>query len=48
MLGVGETLPSFKIVGVKPGFNLHEEKGESAFEIVTNESFPGKWKVIFF
>ena len=48
MLGVGEKLPDFKVVGVKPGFNLHEEKGESAFKDVTNDSFPGKWKVIFF
>ncbi|ESQ80773.1 peroxiredoxin [Asticcacaulis sp. YBE204] len=48
MIGVGETLPDFKIVGVKPGFNNHEENGASAFEDVTNESFAGKWKVIFF
>jgi len=48
MLGVGKTLPDFKIVGVKPGFMRHEENGESAFETVTKESFPGKWKVIFF
>ena len=48
MLGVGETLPAFKVTGVKPGFNVHEENGESAFEKVTQESFPGKWKVIFF
>ena len=48
MLGVGETLPEFKVVGVKPRFMRHEENGESAFETITNESFPGKWKVIFF
>jgi peroxiredoxin (alkyl hydroperoxide reductase subunit C) len=48
MLGVGEKLPDFKITGVKPGFNHHEEKGVSAFEDVTKASFPGKWKVIFF
>lgn len=48
MLGVGEKLPEFKIIGVKPGFNSHEENGVSAFEPVTNESFEGKWKVIFF
>jgi len=48
MLGVGKTLPDFKIVGVKPGFMRHEENGESAFETLTKESFPGKWKVIFF
>jgi peroxiredoxin (alkyl hydroperoxide reductase subunit C) len=48
MLGVGQTLPDFKIVGVKPGFMRHEENGESAFEAITQESFPGLWKVIFF
>ena len=48
MLGVGEKLPEFKVIGVKPGFNSHEENGVSAFEAVTNESFEGKWKVIFF
>ena len=48
MLGVGQTLPDFKIVGVKPGFNRHEENGQSAFETLTKESFPGQWKVIFF
>ena len=48
MLGVGEKLPDFKIMGVKPGFNNHEEKGVSAFEPVNQTSFPGKWKVIFF
>ena len=48
MLGVGQKLPEFKIIGVKPGFNSHEENGVSAFEPITNESFEGKWKVIFF
>ena len=48
MLGVGQTLPEFKVVGVKPGFNNHEENGESAFETLTKDSFKGQWKVIFF
>lgn len=48
MLGVGQKLPEFKIVGVKPGFMRHEENGESAFETLTNDSFAGQWKVIFF
>ncbi len=48
MIGVGEKLPNFEIVGVKPGFNKHEENGESAFQALTPESFPGKWTVIFF
>lgn len=48
MLCVGDTLPEFTVTGVKPGFNLHEENGESAFEPITAESFPGKWKIVFF
>lgn len=48
MIGVGEKLPDFKIVGVKPKFMRHEENGVSAFENVTQDSFPGQWKVIFF
>jgi peroxiredoxin (alkyl hydroperoxide reductase subunit C) len=48
MIGLGEKLPTFKVVGVKPGFNKHEEHGKSAFEEITNESFSGKWKVIYF
>lgn len=48
MLGIGDILPEFSVTGVKPGFMAHEEKGESAFETLTRESFKGKWKVIFF
>ena len=48
MIGVGQQLPDFKIVGVKPGFMRHEEGGQSAFETLTAASFPGQWKVIFF
>jgi peroxiredoxin (alkyl hydroperoxide reductase subunit C) len=48
MLGIGDMLPEFKVTGVKPGFNSPEENGTSAFEPLTRESFPGKWKVIFF
>lgn len=48
MLGIGDKLPEFEITGVKPGFNVHEENGESAFESITDKSFDGKWKVFFF
>ena len=48
MLGIGSKLPSFEVVGVKPGFQVQEEKGQSAFEALTETSFPGKWKIIFF
>ncbi|MAH04602.1 MAG: peroxiredoxin [Alphaproteobacteria bacterium] len=48
MLGIGDVLPEFEVTGVKPGFMKHEENGESAFETITESSFEGKWKVIFF
>jgi alkyl hydroperoxide reductase subunit AhpC len=48
MLGIGDQLPEFEVMGVKPGFNVHEENGESAFEAITEKSFEGKWKVFFF
>ena len=47
MKTVGDKLEAFKITGVKPGFNDHEEKGQSAFETITEKSFPNKWKVIY-
>ena len=48
MLGIGQKLPAFSVTGVKPGFQKHEENGESAFETITETSFPDKWKIIFF
>lgn len=48
MLGIGDKLPEFSVMGVKPGFMAHEEKGQSAFEEITQDSFEGKWKVIFY
>src|SRR5437667_2845568 len=48
MKTVGQKLESFNVVGVKPGFNRHEENGESAFAPINEQSFPGKWKVIYF
>lgn len=48
MKTIGDKLEAFSIVGVKPGFNNHEENGVSAFEEITEKSFPGKWKIIYF
>lgn len=48
MKTIGDTLEPFRVTGVKPGFNHPEEHGQSAFEIITEASFPGKWKVIYF
>lgn len=48
MLGIGDKLPNFSITGVKPGFMAHEENGESAFETITQDSFEGKWKIIYY
>ena len=48
MKTVGEKLEAFRVNGVKPGFNAHEENGASAFETIMESSFPGKWKIIYF
>lgn len=48
MKTVGDKLDPFQVVGVKPGFNEFMEHGQSAFEDITERSFPGKWKVIYF
>ena len=48
MKTVGDKLEAFSVTGVKPGFNHHEENGVSAFEAITEKSFPGKWKIIYF
>lgn len=48
MKTVGDRLDPFKVIGVKPGFNEALENGISAFEDITESSFPHKWKVIYF
>lgn len=48
MKTIGDQLDAFKVVGVKPGFNHPEEHGQSAFEDITERSFPGKWKILYF
>jgi peroxiredoxin (alkyl hydroperoxide reductase subunit C) len=48
MKTIGDKVEAFSVVGVKPGFNHHEENGVSAFEEITEKSFPGKWKIIYF
>ena len=48
MKTVGDKLDPFKVPAAKPGFNAHEENGVSAFETITESSFPGKWKIIYF
>ena len=48
MKGVQEKLDDFSVVGVKPGFMNHEEGKVSAFETIDQNSFEGKWKVIYF
>ncbi len=48
MFGVGDKMPEFEVVGVKPKFMVHEENGESAFEKITQDSFSGKWKIFYF
>src|ERR1700754_2744959 len=48
MRTVGDKLEEFTVTAAKPGFNHHEENGMSAFEEITEQSFPGKWKIIYF
>ena len=48
MKTVGDKLEAFTVTAAKPGFNSHEENGVSAFEEITEQSFPGKWKIIYF
>jgi peroxiredoxin (alkyl hydroperoxide reductase subunit C) len=48
MKTIGDKLEAFSVTGVRPGFNQHEENGAAAFETLTEESFAGKWKVIYF
>ena len=48
MKTIGQQLAAFSVTGVKPGFNQHEENGVSAFETITEKSFAGKWKIIYF
>jgi len=48
MLTVGDKLPAFSVIAAKPGFMAPDQDGESAFETLTEQSFPGKWKVIYF
>jgi len=48
MKTVGDKLEPFEVIGVKPKFNNHEENGQSAFETINEQSFPGKWKIIYF
>lgn len=48
MKTVGDKIEAFSVTGVKPGFNQHEENGQSAFETITEKSFSGKWKIIYF
>jgi alkyl hydroperoxide reductase subunit AhpC len=48
MKTVGQKLENFSVVAAKPHFNDHEENGQSAFEVITQDSFAGKWKIIYF
>jgi lipoyl-dependent peroxiredoxin subunit C len=48
MKTVGDKLEAFTVTAAKPGFNHPEENGQFAFEEITEQSFPGKWKIIYF
>lgn len=48
MKTIGDKLEAFSVIAAKPGFNNPEENGQSAFETITEASFAGKWKVLYF
>ena len=49
MKGVQEKLDEFSVVGVKPGFMTYDQEGkDSAFDTINQNSFEGKWKIIYF
>jgi lipoyl-dependent peroxiredoxin subunit C len=48
MKTVGDKLEAFTVTAARPGFNHPEENGQSAFEEITETSFPDKWKIIYF
>ena len=47
MKTVGDKLEAFSVTGVKPGFNHHEENGVSAFETITEKSFPVHYNAVY-
>ena len=44
MKTVGDKIKDFAVTGVKPGVLT----GDDAFETITQDSFPGKWKIIVY
>ena len=48
MKTVNSLLEPFSVLAAKPGFNDAVENGQDAFETITELSFPGRWKVIYF
>ena len=44
MKTVGDKITEFAVVGVKPGVL----SGDDAFAAITQDSFPGKWKIIVY
>lgn len=45
MRTIGDKLEPFRIVGVKPG---RLDSSDDVFEVLSEKSFPGKWKIIVF
>ncbi len=45
MKTIGDKLGNFAVTGVKPGALTYDD---SSFEVLTQDSFPGKWKIIVF
>lgn len=45
MRTIGDKLEPFRIIGVKPG---RLDFSDDVFEVLSEKSFPGKWKIIVF
>lgn len=48
MLTVGDKVPPFMVTGVAPGALTDKENGKNNIGIITENSFPGKWKIVVF
>lgn len=48
MKTIGRKLQAFAVTGVRTGFQLHEENGDSAFELLAEASSPippARWSI---
>jgi alkyl hydroperoxide reductase subunit AhpC len=48
MLTVGDKVPPFFVTGVAPGALTDKENGNLNITVLSEKSFPGKWKIVVF